>query len=650
MMKRRAAAVGAVLAAFCLTTAFSVQADETEQAAQTEQTVEVMPAPELIGSKEAMVYQGTLDSKDTLTTWEVAGEEYVPYISLTEYIKLLYKGTFIPEVKFSWDGNVFLITHNDQDIFVDLDEQSISCYDWKEFTGPAAPGAIPAGVVEGSEFISIRPSVKNSSGQTETDGYEIDLADYGIQMLRLEDDVLMPFAAAQSAFGSTSQKGIFAYNGENYFDIVTVVDYIYGNASNTDAPNPYADMYYSGPFASLTETSEAYARYNYGSMCMLLDLTYGHKEEKGITDFDTFFTENGMKDAFLSTDPKDDEEALRTLFTKVFDSGHDAELMEKSLIATPVNIYKEVLIHELLRLVGYESVSELNEDLTTVVDILTRIVGKFTDKAKFMTDEIMEMLKDKVGPNVLNILMDNMRLKNLRPFFFKNNTVKIEGETAVIYFESFIEDLTRSESYYTKLPGKSDIDKSSFALFYYAFDQIKRDGNVKNVVIDVSYNGGGSAAALVSLLGFLSEDGETCITYKDTLNNNYCTEYYHIDTNLDGRFDDEDGYGGQYDFYILTSGYSYSCGNALPYFAQVNKLAKIIGEKPGGGDCVVGYFVDAFGRVGAMSGFMKLGTMNGDTFTSDERAVKVDLPFPKDEADDIYFHSDRIAAFVEASK
>lgn len=51
-----------------------------------------------------------------------------------------------------------------------------------------------------------------------------------------------------------------------------------------------------------------------------------------------------------------------------------------------------------------------------------------------------------------------------------------------------------------------------------------------------------------------------------------------------------------------------------------------------------------------MSGFMKLGTMNGDTFTSDERAVKVDLPFPKDEADEIYFHSDRIAAFVEASK
>ena len=86
-----------------------------------------------------------------------------------------------------------------------------------------------------------------------------------------------------------------------------------------------------------------------------------------------------------------------------------------------------------------------------------------------------------------------------------------------ITFRSKNSDFTRITI--TKLPGKSDIDKSSFALFYYAFDQIKRDGNVKNVVIDVSYNGGGSAAALVSLLGFLSEDGETCITYKDTLNN-----------------------------------------------------------------------------------------------------------------------------------
>ena len=37
-------------------------------------------------------------------------------------------------------------------------------------------------------------------------------------------------------------------------------------------------------------------------------------------------------------------------------------------------------------------------------------------------------------------------------------------------------------------------------------------------------------------------------------------------SNLDGTADDADGFGGQYEFYILCSGSSYSCGNALPYF------------------------------------------------------------------------------------
>ncbi len=648
--KYRSSAIAALAAACCVTAAFPLYAAETEpeEAAQeaVQEPAEETSEPVLLGSKESMVYMGTLDSTDTLTTWEVEGEEDVPYISLAEYMQLIYADDFIPEISFSWDGNVFVMTHNGQDILVDLDAQSIKCSNLLNFKAPAAPGAIPGGVVENGEFLSIRPSVKNVSSQTEPEGFEIVVSDYGIRMIRHEDDVLMPFAAAQSVLGSTCEKGVLAYNGEDYFDIVTTIDYIYGNVSMTEAPNPYADMYYSGPFASCAELSEAYAEYNYGSMCMLLDLTYGHKEEKGITDFDAFLEENGLKEAFLTTDPKDDEESLNTMFTMIFDSGHDAEILSRSLLDQASIIGKEALIHELLGMIGFESVSELSESADSLLDAITRITALFTDKTADFTESMVEQMEEALGPNVMQMLVDNFHLKSLRPFFFDENSIKITGDTCVIYFESFAEDLTRPESFYTKLPTKDDIDKSSFALFYNAFEQIKRDGNVKNVVIDLSYNGGGSAAALVSLLGFLSEDGEVHITYQDVLNKNYCSEYYHIDTNLDGRFDDEDGYGGQYDFYILTSGYSYSCANALPYFAQVNNLAKIIGKEPGGGDCVVGYFIDAYGRVGAMSGYKKLGTMDGDTFTSDESAVEVDYPFTEEEFDEIYFQPEKIAEFI----
>ena len=74
----------------------------------------------------------------------------------------------------------------------------------------------------------------------------------------------------------------------------------------------------------------------------------------------------------------------------------------------------------------------------------------------------------------------------------------------------------------------------------------------------------------------------------------------------------------------MTSGESYSCANALPYFAQKNGLAKVIGAKPGGGDCCVGHFVDAYGRIAAFSGMLKLGMMENGEFISNEKDTTLD--------------------------
>ena len=566
-------------------------------------------------AKQGRVYQGTLDSVYTLSTWEFKEQEDVPYVSLKEYLNLLFVETYDPALDFAWDGDVLLVTRNDVSLRVDA------------LTEASTPG-------EYGSLILGTPAL----------GYEVKLVDYGVEMLRVEDDILIPFGVAQSVFAAPAMRAFFAYNGDDYYDIVNSVDSIYGTSSNADAPNPYANMWYSGSFASRAELSEAYAKYNYAVMCILLDLTYGHKEEKGVTDFNSYLEENGMKDALLSTDPKDDVEVLKKLFGGMFDSGHDAEILSPSIIDSEGAIEKAEMIHEFLEKIGYDSLAELGKDLSPILYALLKMVPK---------DVLLEKINNTdtgspdIGPNVMKMLTDMIRMQILKPLNFGSGSkVDIIGDTCVIYFEGFKEDLTRSESFYTKLPTKSDLDTSSFGLFYYAFEKIKANGNVKNVVIDLSNNGGGSAAALVSTLGFLSKDGEVRISYRDLLNQNYRVENYHVDTNLDGRFDDQDGYGGQYKFYVLTNGSSYSCANAFPYFAQQQKLAKVIGEKPGGGDCVVAYYIDAYGHVGAISGAKQLGTMEGGIFTSDESAVEVDIPFVGNEGDEIYFHPDRIAQFI----
>ena len=590
--------------------------------------------------REAWVFQGTLDSARTLTTWQFVGQEDVPYVSLREYVQLLFADALNPVCDFAWEGDTFLVKRNGMNVAVDMANQTVSCADWQAFIGVNAEGALPCGIVEKEEFLAIRPSVKNESVQTEGKPFSVSLRDYGVEMLRMEEDVLAPFAVAQAVFAAPVMNGWLAYNGDDYFDIVDSVDSVYGSEGMASAPNPYADRWYGGSFAARSELSEAYARYNYAAMCMLLDISYGHKKEKGITSFDAYMTEQGIRDALLTPDPKDDVEALTRLFSVLFDSGHDAELLTRSIIDSEGAVQRADVLHRLLKLFGFETLADVNEVLEQLFILAMKLFP--------LDPEAMPAEDNQLGPNLMKLMNEMMRMRTLKPFGYGSSRVDFSGDTCVIYFDGFNENLTRPESFYRKLPTKEDLDTSSFALFYYAFDQIRQNGNVKNVVIDLSENGGGSAAALVAVLGFLSEDGEVQMTYLDQLNQDYRTEWYHVDTNLDGRFDDEDGYGGQYNFYILTSGFSYSCANALPYFAQKRNLAKIIGEKPGGGDCVVAYYVDAYAHVGGISGFKQLGTMEGDTFVSNETAVTVDYPFPEDEANNIYFHPEKIAEFISA--
>ena len=599
----------------------------------------------LISSRTARVFDGTLDSTLTLTVWEAAGQEDVPYVPLDEYMTVLYSDAYMTSLSFAWDGGVYVISQNGENIRVDMDRQTIRCEDWRAFQGPNAAGALPAGIVEKDEFIAIRPSRKHESTQSQPSGYEISMADYGFEMIRQEDQVLMPFALAQSAFGSAFMRGMLGYNGDDFFNIAGFADIIYGNAGWSSAPNPYANMWFSGRFSRMPQMSEAYARYNYAAICLMLDLTYGHKAEKGITNFDAFFGEQGLKEALLSADPSDDAEALERMFSVLFDSGHDGTLLESSVFASDGIIEKQVMIHQLLQLIGYDTVSALVEDVTPLLSLVMKLVDSMSPGDVFAESGLDEE-SESMGPVVQELLQEEIRMMLLKPFLYSDNTVEIVGDTAVIYFESFAEDLTRSNSFYTMLPTREDQDRSTFALIYRAFEEIKKNGEVRNVVFDISNNGGGAAAALVSVLGFLSEDGEVNITYRDLLNRSDVSEYYHVDTNLDGIFDDNDGYGGQYSFYIMTSGSSYSCGNALPYFAQRDHLATVIGQKPGGGDCVVGYYMDAAGRVGAISGFLQLGTLTDGVFVSNEDAVEPDIPMTDEEVSEIFFHADRIAEFI----
>ena len=200
-------------------------------------------------------------------------------------------------------------------------------------------------------------------------------------------------------------------------------------------------------------------------------------------------------------------------------------------------------------------------------------------------------------------------LANLRKNTFKDSGIaeddykfailySEDGQTAYFYFDGF-DGTTNAYTNSGDTPVRKSDDKlaeeDSFFFFVKQLNEIKNhvtkvgteDVKVKNVIIDDSQNGGGYVYILGKLLALISKDNKG-ITYTqiDTTNEIF-KSIYQVDTNKDGIYDENDCFGNIFDFYILTSNQSFSCGNAFPIIASTNKYAKLIGERTGGGECVV---------------------------------------------------------------
>lgn len=155
--------------------------------------------------------------------------------------------------------------------------------------------------------------------------------------------------------------------------------------------------------------------------------------------------------------------------------------------------------------------------------------------------------------------------------------------------------------------------------------EIKEKGSVSDVVLDVSINGGGTVGVLMKILALISDDNRAqSPMYLSDIDCVY-GRFTSIDSNNDGKKDLDDVYGDDFSFHILTSPYSFSCGNAFPFFAKKNGYADIVGVNSGGGECAVGTFFLPSGEYIGHSSMMRLGWYENETFEGDENGAGVDV-------------------------
>ena len=106
---------------------------------------------------------------------------------------------------------------------------------------------------------------------------------------------------------------------------------------------------------------------------------------------------------------------------------------------------------------------------------------------------------------------------------------------------------------------------------------------MKNFIVDLTLNMGGSLDIVMAMTSLMY--GESFARCVNTFTGQRIQWNYDVDRNFDGKFDEQDK-DVHYDlnFCILTSDFSFSCGNMLPALCKDAGLL-VAGQKSGGGGC-----------------------------------------------------------------
>lgn len=237
-----------------------------------------------------------------------------------------------------------------------------------------------------------------------------------------------------------------AFNGQNLF--------MSGSWSND-----MDDLFYSAPTG---DRSEDLAKFSYNELTLALDFQYGLKEDHDITDFTTYLPQvSGLKDRLLSTNALEADKGVYQLCSQAFSDFHSY------LQATSSYAGKDALDSAkdaTLRSPNFTEYQLIRYAFSTA---RTAVIKAISGGTKTAFDPYEEYSNGD-GTTTAFVTFDNFTMPN--------------------------------QDYYTTPATASAAD--TYGILEYAHSQIFKSGStVKNVVLDLSCNSGGSINASVYTLG-----------------------------------------------------------------------------------------------------------------------------------------------------
>ena len=264
--------------------------------------------------------------------------------------------------------------------------------------------------------------------------------------------------------------------------------------------------------------------------------------------------------------------------------------------------------------------------------------------------EVFGMLMSAVQ-SMMSMVVDGQAVETLRPKAYGEGVTYIKkGDTAVCVFDSFN---SRNEeawkAYYAgtgPMPTVENTENDDMVIFLDALKKAAADPEVKNFIIDITDNGGGSADIVMAMTSLIL--GKSYISQDNSLTGQRSIVEYEVDRNFNGVFDAADA-DVHYDlnFAVLTSGMSFSCGNLFPSMLK-DAGVPVIGATSGGGACAIQAMCTADGFCYQISSFRaRLNTLDGENI---DAGVTPDIPIPTDGTVEVKLSEDTSVTVKDFSK
>ena len=315
----------------------------------------------------------------------------------------------------------------------------------------------------------------------------------------------------------------------------------------------------------------------------IMQYQYGLKIHKGISDMMDYLSKQSFYSDFSSTDPIVRREALYKAFA-LLDDGHSSIRDNDDM---PWNVET--------------SISPYGEHVSRLYEVKSSLTAQ----------------------------------RNLTPGQVYYSS---DEKLAFFSFDSFTFATSAYDDEGNLKESLSDYNSEDFDTFFYfvkMLNQIKEKGNVKDVVIDISINGGGTVGILFKLLPLLSKDNSAAAFLANDALDTIVRYKLECDSNGDGNFDINDCFGNDFNIHILSSEFSFSCANAFAYYVQKNNICDVIGQTSGGGECTVNESYLPSGEHFYHSSLLRIGWSHSGIFSGDEDGAPVDLTIPYEQFYDL---------------